>query len=261
MARNIANARLSALKKIGVLSDISNRGNLTDSQKARVREAYKEYEPVITAPKGTYSNVSANKLTASQINSLKEYGIPVVNGRAFVPTSGFQKATLRQTTVLAPGKSRNRFFRSPTSAVEITRKLEVSEGEKKFTKIERELISPIAANSMEARIDEMVRRLGPLKKGEHYAIKTKGNRVYRRGSAFSADSLKTYVFRVGASGSRNVESPLNEEDFFHDIQVVKIKSDNDGFQYDPSEITQKKFQSQKSARSRKRKKTRGRLGK
>lgn len=259
MASDINKARLAALKKIGLLPNISGRKSLSESQKRTVRETYKKYEAVATAPKGTYSNVSAASLSQSQRRLLAEYGIPVIGNRAYVPNAGFQKAQLARGTSYAPvvaGQSRNRFFRQQTPTVDITRTLEVAEGQKKFTKREVERIYSTPSSSMEARLDDMIARLGKLGPHEHYAVKTKGHQVYRRGSARDAASLKSFIFQVGASASRNPNSPIAEDDLFSDIQIVKIDMRNEGYSYDPSELTQREFTRKRNKASRKRKKTR-----
>jgi hypothetical protein len=258
MASDINKARLAALKKIGLLPNISNRGKLSEGQKRTVRETYKKYEAVASAPKGTYSNVSVAKLTKHQKEMLTEYGIPVVGNRAYVPVAGFQKVHLARGTSYAPvteGASRNRFFRQQTPTIDITRTLEVAEGSKKFTKKEVERIYDLETATMEQRIDQMIARLGPLGPHEHYAVKTKGHQVYRRGSATDAASLKAFIFQVGASASSNPKSPIAEDDLFSDIQIVKIDMRNEGFQYDPSEISQAEYGRRKARSARKRRKT------
>jgi hypothetical protein len=87
-------ARLAALKKIGLLPNVSARGKLDDAEKRKVRDAWKKYHTIAEAPKGEFKKQDVSDFFPGQIKAIQKAGVAVINGQAFIRTENYKSVKI-----------------------------------------------------------------------------------------------------------------------------------------------------------------------
>lgn len=90
----VSNARLVALQKLGLMRDVSAKGELTSSQKKKVASQFKKYHDVANAPKGEYKAQDVSGFFPGQIKAIEKSGIRVINGKAYVKQQGYESVKI-----------------------------------------------------------------------------------------------------------------------------------------------------------------------
>lgn len=93
---DVNKTRLLALKKIGVLKDVSARGTLSKSEKEKVRKNWKEYHDIAVAPKSNYKVKDVSHYEPRDIKALKRSGYKVINGKLYVDLQGYDSMKVRR---------------------------------------------------------------------------------------------------------------------------------------------------------------------
>lgn len=91
---DVSKARLSALKKIGLLPNVSARGNLDASTKKKIATQWKKYHDIANAPKDEFHRQDVSDFFPGQIKSIQASGITVINGKAYVRKEGMKTAKI-----------------------------------------------------------------------------------------------------------------------------------------------------------------------
>jgi len=181
---DINKARLLALKKVGVLKDVSARGKLTDSQKARVRANWKKYHEIVTAPPNSYSTKNISHYDAKDKKALVKSGYKIIGDKIFLDKQGYDKATVKRVTrsYMEPGKK----HATRESYVVVERK----KGERKT---ETEFIG--TALEKKAWRDRLLSEYtaGDFNKGDFIGIKIGDNGIFRRRMYQSIDDVFKYA--------------------------------------------------------------------
>lgn len=102
---DVSKARLLALKKVGLLTDVSARGTLTDAQKKKVRTAWTKNHAIATAAPGTFKTQDVSDFFPGQIKAIQKSGIHVVNGKAFIRTDGYKSAKIVKEKYKSDGET------------------------------------------------------------------------------------------------------------------------------------------------------------
>jgi hypothetical protein len=180
---DINKARLLALKKVGVLKDVSGRGNLTDSQKARIRSNWKKYHEVVTAPKGSYTTKDISHYETKEKRALAKSGYKIINDKIYIDKQGNDKATVKRVTSAV--KKPDGKIKRETYVV-----VERKKGERKT---ETEFIG--TATEKEMWRDRLLKEYtaGQFSKGDFIGIKIGDNGIFQRRLYQSIDDIFKYA--------------------------------------------------------------------
>lgn len=180
---DVNKSRLAALKKLGILKSIPNKGNLTDSQKKQVRKEFKKFHVVANAAPGEYKKQSVKKLSDSDKKKLKDSGYLISGDTAFLPTQGYDSASVKQVW------TRNPKTGLQEKTLQITRK-------KGDRKTETEYIGK-PLEKMEWR-DRLISeyQAGKFKEGEFIGVKLFDNGKFEREIVMDINVLFKYLEHV-----------------------------------------------------------------
>lgn len=178
---DVSKARLAALKKIGLLPNVSARGKLDANDKRKVREAWKKHHVVAEARPGTFKKQSLSDFFPGQIAEIKKSGIDVINGNAYVRTDNYKSVKIERRKYKIDGETKY--------IIGVERKYD--ERKKEF-----EIIgSPV---QMAAWQERLVRdfEAGKMKEGEYVALKAFDNSTMARSHTISLQGLFNYESKI-----------------------------------------------------------------
>lgn len=196
-------ARLAALKKLGLLKSIPARGELSDAQKKKIRTEFKKYHDIANAAPGQYKVQSAKALSDSDKKKLKDSGYKIVADKVYLPTQGYDSASIKQVWV------RNKKTGLKEKTLVVTRK-------KGDRKIEQEYIGkPIEKMQWRDRLlDEY--QAGKFKDGDYVGVKLFDNGRFERQTVMSIDVLFRYL-----EDKKNWHD-RDEQKLYDNLHLVKI---------------------------------------
>jgi hypothetical protein len=181
---DINKARLLALKNVGVLSNISARGKLTDSQKATVRKNWKKYSEIVTAPKGSYVKKDVSYYTNKEKKALVASGYKIIDGKVFIDKQGSDTVSVKRTSNYddKTGKKKAK----ADEFIMVVRKKGDRKEEAEFigTSLQKEKWRENLLAQYEA---------GDFKKGDYIGIKIGDNGIFRRRMYGSISELFAYA--------------------------------------------------------------------
>jgi hypothetical protein len=203
-ATDVNKARLAALKKLGVLKSVPLKGKLSDTQKSKIRKEFKKFHAVANAAPGDFKVQSIKALSKSDRDKLKQSGYLMANDKIFIPTQGYDKASIKQIWV------RNKKTGYQEKTLVVTRK------DKLGRKEEEEYIGK-PNEKLEWR-DRLVKEYqdGKFKDGEFIGVKLFDNGKFEREIVLSLEVLFRYLEHVNWHD--------RDKNKLHDnLHLVKIK--------------------------------------
>ena len=91
---DVSKARLAALKKLGLMRDVSARGNLSASEKKKIAGQWKKYHTVANAPAGEFKTQDVSDFFPGQIKAVERAGITVINGKAYIRSDNYESTKI-----------------------------------------------------------------------------------------------------------------------------------------------------------------------
>lgn len=206
---DINKARLIALKSVGVLTDVSARGKLTDSQKATVRKNWKKYHEIVTAPKGSFVKKDISHYDSKEKKALAASGYKIINDKIFIDKQGSDKATVKRIS------SR---IKKDGAKKEHYETYLVVQREKSGRKIEQEFIgSGIQKEGWRNNLLSQY-QAGDFQKGDYIGIKIGDGGIFQRRMYQSIDDIFKY-----AEYDFDPKDPGEDKDFLlNKMHLVKM---------------------------------------
>lgn len=175
-------ARLSALKKLGLLPNVSARGTLSTADRKKVNESFRKNGKLATAyADKKYSRQSVANYLPGEINALKSAGVQIVHGQAYVPLQDGVAVKLVRRKEKVNGQLKK--------SVVVERKM--SNGETEIEYVGSPLDQYDRRNRFKRAYDEL-----KLKPGEFFGIKTFENGRFKRAYFNSFSSFEKYEERA-----------------------------------------------------------------
>ena len=206
---DINKARLLALKKIGVLKDVSARKTLTDSQKATVRKNWKKYSEIVTAPKDTFVKKDVSFFDAREKKALEKSGYKIINNKVFIDKQGSDKASVKRISSRVKGVSDKR---------EKYESYLVVERVKGDRKTEQEFIgSGLQKNNWRDNLLSQY-QAGNFQKGDYIGIKIEDGGIFRRRMYQSIDD----IFKYASDDFEPKDADTKKEYLLEKMHLVKM---------------------------------------
>jgi hypothetical protein len=230
---DLAKKRLLALKSIGLMTETSARGKLTDSQKRTIKKKWDEYHEIITAPKGSYTKKDVSYYEPKERKALVASGYKIAAGKAFIPNEGYAKATVKRVSnFTTEGKGEFIVIERKTSDGRKT------ETEFVGTSLQKEGWRAKLLNQYEA---------GNFEKGDFIGIKIGSGGVFRRVIMHKIDDIFKYV-----SDDFNPHDPGTDKEMLQEKMVLVKMSVKDYRDLGANERSKKQQNREKNLRQRKR---------
>lgn len=234
---DIAKARLLALKKIGVLKDVSARSTLTKSQKATVLKNWKKYSEIATAPKDTYIKKDISFFENKEKKALEKSGYKIINNKVFIDKQGSDKATVKRISSRVKGVGDKR---------EKYESYLVVERVKGDRKTEQEFIgSGLQKNGWRDKLLSQY-QAGQFEKGDYIGIKIEDGGIFRRRMYQSIDD----VFKYASDDFIPKDADTEKEYLLERMHLVKM-SVKDYRDLASTEKTKKQKNSERYQRAKK----------
>jgi hypothetical protein len=239
---DVSKARLAALKKLGLLKDVSARGTLSAAQKKSINAQFKKHHAIADAPKGTYRTQDVSSFSPGVIKSIQQSGISVINGKAFIRTENYKTAKI----------VRKKYKDSTGGTAYLTGvERESANGRKQtFTiigsRLEQAQWAERAARDFEA---------GHLKDGQFVAWQAFDNSPMARSNTITLDSLYKYESQI-----KYHDNPDKVRDGLKVVFItVKDLSDFDANTKSRKQVNAEKYQRKKKEKKTQTKKLTGRV--
>jgi hypothetical protein len=230
---DVSKARLAALKKLGLLKDVSARGTLSAAQKKSINAQFKKHHAIADAPKGTYHKQDVSQLSPGVRKSLEKSGVSIINGTAFVRTENYKSVKIVRKK-----------YKDSTGAVAYMTGIEreTANGRKKSFTI-------IGSRLEQAQWAERLTRdweAAHLKEGQFVALQAFDNSPMMRSNTITLDSLLKYESQIKYhDNAEKVREGLK-------VVVISVKDLSD---FDANTKSRKQVNAEKYQRKKKEKKT------
>lgn len=239
-----AEARLSALKKLGILKEIkkpTKANPLTKTQEAKIRDVYKSVSAAANTP-SNFTKISLKNLQKTDIQNLKKSGYMVYGNTAFVGKQGYDKVSIKKDYVKTDDGLKR--------VVNIVRK--TNNGRK----IEEEIVASAGDKfNLRERLQEEY-TLKRIKNGDYFGLKVFDNGFFERRIFTDFDSMMNYLEHDISVNTKDI----SEDDFKNNIHIVKIKIKDISEMYELGE-SKKKAANRRQYANKKNKALRGNLKK
>lgn len=206
-------ARLSALKKLGLMKDVDARKSLSDSTKKKIRNEWKKYHAIANAPKSEFYIKDVAHYENFEKKQLEKSGYAIINNKLYINKEGAKAVEItRSLSKYDKSKSKQ------VVSIEIKR-YRNGKGDRKY---ETEFVTT-GTNKMTLR-ERFVQQYqdGKFKEGDYIGIKLYENGAFRRIADHNLDKIYRYAeYEFEPNDPRTDKTKLQ-----NDMRLVKLSYDH-----------------------------------
>lgn len=203
-------ARLAALKKLGLLKDIDARKTLPESAKKKIRDNWKKYHRIASAPKSEYFVKDVSHYEVFEKKQLVNSGYAIINGKLYVDKQGAKSVSIKRELTKYGKKKSDQIV-----TIEIERKRNERKSEIEYVTTN--------VNKLSLR-DKFIQQYeaGKFKPGDYIGIKLYENGAFRRIMYQSIDDVYKYAaFEFEPNDPRD-----NKEELQSQMRLVRLGVDH-----------------------------------
>lgn len=203
-------ARLSSLKKLGLLKDVDARKPLTESTKKKIRNDWKKYHAIANAPKSEFYIKDVSHYENFEKKQLEKSGYHIINNKLYIDKQGAKNVSIKRSLTKYSKKKGDQIV-----TIEIERKRNGRKGQIEY------VTTNIDGLSLRDRFIQQY-EAGHFKEGDFIGIKLYENGAFRSVMYQSIDDVFKYAeFDFVPNDPRD-----SKEELQNNMRLVRMQFDH-----------------------------------
>lgn len=203
-------ARLSALKKLGLLKDVDARKPLTESTKKKIRNYWKKYHTVANAPKSEFYVKDISHYENFEKKQLEKSGYAIINNKLYIDKQGAKDVSIKRSLTKYDKKKGKQIV-----TIEIERKKNGRKGQIEY------VTTNIGGLSLRDKFIQQY-EAGNFKEGDFIGLKLYENGAFRSVMYQSIDDVFRYAeFDFVPNDPRD-----SKEELQNNMRLVRMQFDH-----------------------------------